>query len=144
MSVTENLNIDGFGKCGEHMVRGTFEFLFGDYMTHLEVIGASDWIGVKIVLKMEGVTYEFLIEVKTSRITHRNNTANKMSRKETDIARDDSGMPIVSAGGAMLHDCLNLVMEHVDYYRTQRTEGAILVNLIVFDDCMRRYRKRSD
>ena len=78
------------------MVRDTFEFLFGDYITHLEVIGASDWIGVKMMLLIDGATYEFLIEVKTSRITHSNSSAcPQMFKKEADIARDDSGKPVV-------------------------------------------------
>ena len=74
-SVTEHRQIDDFGKMGENMVRGTFEFLFGDYIMHLEVIGASDWIDVKVMLEFDGVRYEFLIEVKTSRITRRNAAA---------------------------------------------------------------------
>jgi hypothetical protein len=119
------------------MVRGTFEFLFGDYITHLKVIGATDWIGVKMVLEFDGVIYHFLIEVKTSRLTHRNSgrVGNKL-KKEADIARDDSGEPVVYASGAVVCDCLNLVMKHIDYYHLQRQEGAILVNQVVLDDSM--------
>ena len=107
-SATKNLEIDGFGKMGEHMVRGAFEFLFGDYITYLEVVGAMDWIGVKMVLEFDGVRYEFLIEVKTSRLTHRNSLpVRKQFKKETDIARDDSGEPVVY-GSAVVYDALNL------------------------------------
>ena len=72
--------------------------MFGDYITHLEVVGSSDWIGVKMVLEFDGATYDFLIEVKTSRITHRNSPqVPKMFRKETDIVYDDSGKPVLYA-----------------------------------------------
>ena len=135
-SATKNLEIGGFGKMGEHTVRDAFEFLFGDYITYLEVVGATDWIDVKMVLEFDGVHYEFLIEVKTSRLTHRNSPkVRKQFRKETDIARDDSGEPVVYSD-KVAYDALNLALCDVDYYRLQRKEGAILVNLIVLDDSM--------
>ena len=90
-----------------------------------------------MVLEFDGVIYTFLVEVKTSRITHCNSSSvRKLFKKEADIARDDSGKPVVYDCGAMAYDCLNLVMAHVAYYRLQRKGGAILVNLIVLDDSM--------
>jgi hypothetical protein len=136
-SVTKYLHIDGFGKCGEHVVRDAFEFMFGEYITHLEVIGKTEWIDVKLVLEFDGVIYTFLIEVKTSRMTHCNSSNVRSAfKKETDIAHDDSGQPAVYAAGAQVYDCLNLVMTRVDNYCLQRKEGAILVHLIVLDDSM--------
>ena len=104
-SVTEHLQIEDFGKLGENMVRGTFEFLFGDYIMHLEVIGASDWIDVKMMLEFDGVRYEFLIEVKTSRITRRNAAAvpimfrKKGTRKGEPAGRRADGHEGTRAGG---------------------------------------------
>jgi hypothetical protein len=107
-----------------------------DYITYLEVVGGTDWIDAKMVLEFDGVRYEFVIEVKTSRISHRNSAqVRKQFKKETDIARDDSGEPVVY-GGAVAYDALNLTLCDVDYYRLQRKEGAILGNLIVLDDSM--------
>ena len=64
-------NIDSIGKCGEIMVRDIFDFLFHEYIVSLEVIGRSEWIDVKMVLLINGVTHTYLIEVKTSHITQR-------------------------------------------------------------------------
>jgi hypothetical protein len=148
INVTKSLQIETLGKCGEIMVRDIFHFLFHEYIVSLEVIGASEWIDVKMVLLINGVTHTYLIEVKTSHITQRHSSSCPENlKKVADRVLDDSGEPIFWGAKANkeVYDCLCHVLVGVDYYRLQRTENAILVNLLVQDDCiqLRLYTKMS-
>ena len=87
--------IEAFGKFGEIMVRDMFDFLFHEYIVSLEVIGQSEWIDIKMVLLINGVTHTYLIEVKTSHITQRpSSQCPEKFRKSADRVVDDSGTPI--------------------------------------------------
>jgi hypothetical protein len=142
-AATKHLSTSGFEKMGENMVRDIFESLFSEYTTHLEVIGASEWIDVKMVLEIGGVRYEYLVEVKTSRITRANAVVPAVFRKDPDVSRDESREPLVWSGNVAQYDCLNHLMSDVDYYRLQRKEGAILVNLIVHDGSTKRQMQNA-
>ena len=141
INVTQVLDhIDPIGKCGEIMVRDIFDFLFHEYIVSLEVVGQSEWIDVKMVLLINGVTHTYLIEVKTPHITQRmSSVCPDEFIKIADRQLDDSGTPIVWGANTApkeVYECLCHVLCGVDYYRLQRKEGAILVNLIVLDDSM--------
>ena len=60
----------------------------------------------------------------------------RASTPAADIALDDSGTPIAWGGCKAVYECLCHVMVGINFYRLQRKEGAILVNLIVQEDCM--------
>ena len=113
--------------------------MFHEYIVPLEVIGTSEWIDVKMVLLINGVTHTYLIEVKTSHITQRpSSLCPDELKKWADRVLDDSREPIFWGAKANkeVYECLCHVLIDVDYYRLQRKEGAILVNLIVQDDCI--------
>ena len=121
------------------MVCDIFEFLFHEYIVSLVVVGQSEWIDVKMVLVINGATHTYLIEVKTSHITQRpSSQCPEKFRKSADRVVDDSGTPIFwgDKPPQPVYECLCHVLCGVNYYRLQRQERAILVNLIVGDDDM--------